>query len=50
MKNSYKLLIGAAIILFGTSTAYDFALKAEYEKGTYKKPFLNNSKLGNCGM
>jgi len=38
MKNSYKLLIGAAIILFGTTTAYDFALKAEYEKGIYKKP------------
>jgi len=36
MKTSYRLLIIAVLILFGTMTVYDFALKAEYEKGTYR--------------
>jgi hypothetical protein len=45
MKTSNILLIIAGIVLFGTLTAYDFALKAEYNKGTYKNAFRNYSKL-----
>jgi hypothetical protein len=45
MKSSYKLLILAVLLLFGSLTAYDFALKTEYEKGTYKDAFRNFSKL-----
>jgi hypothetical protein len=45
MKNSYKLLLIAVLLLVGTLTAFDLALKTEYEKGTYKNVRRDYSKL-----
>lgn len=45
MRTSYKLLILAGLLLFGTLTAFDFALKAEYDKGNYKNGFANFTEL-----
>lgn len=39
MKTSIKLITLAVLILLGLMLSYDYALKAEYEKGGYKKPF-----------
>ena len=45
MKTSNKLLILAGLILACLLISYDFSLKAEYEKGTYKNPFKSYSSL-----
>lgn len=45
MKNSIKLLVISMLILFGTTVAYDFELKKEYEKGFYKDPMHRFSRI-----
>jgi len=45
MKTSIKLLVIAIVILFGTTAAYDFALKEEYEKGLYKDPMNSFTRV-----
>ncbi len=41
LKTSTILLLTAAFILLGSLVAYNMALKAEYNKGTYKDPYRN---------
>jgi hypothetical protein len=45
MKTSNKLIISATLIIIGYLVAYDFALKAEYVKGTYKSRFYQMKQL-----
>ena len=45
MKTSTKLLLLAVIILFGTTAAYDFALRENYLMYYYNKPFREYTKL-----
>ena len=46
MKNSLKLLTTAGLLLLGSLTAYNMALRAEYVHGTYRNPFRNYTALG----
>ncbi len=45
MKTSNKLLLAAILIIIISMVTYDFALRAEYLKGTYKSPFYEMEKL-----
>lgn len=45
MKTSYQLLILAAVILFGTTAAYDIALSREYSKMDYNDPYSDYDQL-----
>jgi len=45
MKASNKVLLVALILLLTSLTLYDFELKAEYEKGEFKKEFYLYDKL-----
>lgn len=44
MKTSNKLMLTAVIILLISMIAYDFALRAEYRKGDFRKPFYGMEK------
>lgn len=44
MKTSNKLFLTAIIIIIISMVTYDFALRAEYRKGTYKSPFYGMEK------
>ncbi len=44
MKTSNKLLLTAILIIIVSMVTYDFALRAEYRKGTYKSRFYNFEK------
>ena len=46
MKNSLKFLTTAGLLLLGSLTAYNMALRAEYVHGTYRNPFRNYTALG----
>lgn len=50
MKTSFKLVLMAVIILFGTTAAYDIALLKEYSKNDYKKPYLDYDQLSFRGF
>jgi len=45
MKTSNKLLIAAILVIIVSMVTYDFALRAEYRKGTYKSRFYEMEKL-----
>lgn len=45
MKTSNLLLLVAALVLLGSLTAYNTALRAEYRRGTYKDPLREYSHL-----
>ncbi len=45
MKTSNKLLLTAILIIIVSMVTYDFALRAEYLKGTYKSRFYEMKKL-----
>ena len=45
MKKSNKIFLTAALLLFVYMVGYDFTLKAEYEKGTYKSPFYGMKQI-----
>lgn len=45
MKTSNKLLLTAILIIIVSMVTYDFALRAEYRKGTYKSRFYSFEKL-----
>ncbi|NML64826.1 hypothetical protein HHL22_06370 [Hymenobacter sp. RP-2-7] len=45
MKTSNLLLLIAALVLLGSLTAYNMALRAEYRSGTYKDPLREYSRL-----
>ncbi|RYE29243.1 MAG: hypothetical protein EOP42_14845 [Sphingobacteriaceae bacterium] len=44
MKTSNKLMLIAIIIILISMVAYDFALRAEYRKGEFRKPFYGMEK------
>ena len=46
MKNSLKFLTTAGLLLLGSLTAYNMALRTEYVHGTYRNPFRNYTALG----
>jgi len=45
MKTSNLLLLIAALVLLGSLTAYNMALRSEYKRGTYKDPLREYSHL-----
>ena len=45
MKTSYKLLVVAIIIIFGTTAAYDFALQKIYLMSDYTSPWRNYNTM-----
>ncbi|MDB5236716.1 MAG: hypothetical protein JWR44_3709 [Hymenobacter sp.] len=45
MKNSLKFLTAAGLLLLGSLTAYNTALRAEYRLGTFKNPLRNYDAL-----
>ena len=45
MKTSNLLLLIAALVLLGSLTAYNMALRTEYRRGTYKDPLREYSHL-----
>lgn len=45
MKTSNLLLLIAALVLLGSLTAYNMALRTEYKRGTYKDPLREYSYL-----
>lgn len=45
MKNSLKFLTAAGLLLFGSLTTYNAALRAEYQRGAYKDPLNNYNAL-----
>lgn len=45
MKTSNLLLLVAALVLLGSLTAYNMALRTEYRRGTYKDPLREYSHL-----
>lgn len=45
MKTSYKLLVLAIIIIFGTTAAYDFALQKIYLMSDYTSPWRNYNTM-----
>ena len=45
MKTSNLLLLVAALVLLGSLTAYNMALRTEYRRGTYKDPLREYSYL-----
>jgi len=45
MKTSNLLLLIAALVLLGSLTAYNLALRAEYRRGTYQDPLREYSHL-----
>lgn len=52
MKTSNKIFLAAILLLFAYLVGYDFTLKAEYEKGTYKSRFygMTEVKLSNFNV
>ena len=46
MKTSNKWVLAALLLLFGSLTAYNMGLRAEYRRGTYKDPLRNTTALG----
>ena len=45
MKNSNKALAAALLLLLGSLSAFNVALRAEYARGAYKNPLLNTKAL-----
>lgn len=45
MKNSLKFLTAAGVLLVGSLTTYNAALRAEYQRGAYKDPLSNYNAL-----
>jgi hypothetical protein len=45
MKNSTKYLLAAVLVLLTSLTAYNMALRAEYQKGDYKDPLHGFARL-----
>ncbi|UOQ65362.1 hypothetical protein [Hymenobacter volaticus] len=45
MKNSLKFLTAAGMVLIGSLTTYNAALRAEYQRGTFKDPLSNYNVL-----
>ncbi|MEJ7780075.1 MAG: hypothetical protein WKF68_10835 [Daejeonella sp.] len=45
MKTSYKLLMLAIIIIFGTTAAYDFAVQKQYLKHDYTNPWRDYNTM-----
>jgi hypothetical protein len=46
MKNSVKFLLAALVVLLASLTAYNMALRAEYQSGAYKNPLRHYTTLG----
>jgi hypothetical protein len=46
MKNSSKYLLAAVLVLLASLTAYNMALRAEYQRGNYKNPLHGYVTLG----
>jgi hypothetical protein len=45
MKTSSKLLVATLLLLLGSLTAYNMALRQEFRRGTYKDPLRNYTTL-----
>jgi hypothetical protein len=45
MKTSNKIFLAAALLIFVYLVGFDFTLKAEYEKGTYKSRFYGMQQI-----
>ncbi|WP_345953626.1 hypothetical protein [Mucilaginibacter sp. PAMB04168] len=45
MKTSNKILLAAVLIVVAYTVGYDFALKAEYDKGAYKNKFYRMTEF-----
>ncbi len=45
MKNSLKFLTATGLLLLGSLTAYNAALRADYRRGTFKDPLRNYTAL-----
>lgn len=50
MKNSLKFFAAAGLLLLGSLTAYNAALRTEYARGTYKDPLHNYTALALRGF
>jgi hypothetical protein len=46
MKTSVKFLLAALLVLLASLTAYNLALRAEYQSGAYKNPLSHYTVLG----
>ena len=46
MKTSSKIFVATLLLLFGSLTAYNMALRHEFGQGTYKDPLHNYTALG----
>ncbi len=44
MKTSSKLFVATLLLLFGSLTAYNMALRAEYVHGTYRTRFATTPR------